>query len=98
MTANRLHTSWYNGGVRVHDITDPSDPEELASYNAEGYSFWTAVQGRGFTIGGVYGARSDASPGGMLVLHDDRGKKQPPGFDGSAPPEDPGIGGEQSDE
>lgn len=94
VTANRIHTSWYNGGVRVHDITDPSDPEELASYNADGYSFWTAVQGRSFTLGGVYGARSDDSDGGVAFLHVDRGRKRPPGFDGSGPPESPGIGGE----
>jgi hypothetical protein len=40
---DRLYTSWYRGGVRVHDVSDPTDPTLLArwrdSYNA---SFWTA--------------------------------------------------------
>lgn len=89
VTANRLYASWYNGGVRVYDITDPSTPEELAAYDPDGYSFWTAVRGRGFTLGGVYGARSDASAGGIVVLHDDRGTKQPPEFDGTDSPNRP---------
>lgn len=91
MTANRIHSSWYNGGVRVHDVTDSSDPEELYSYNPEGYSFWTAVRGRGFTLGGIYGARSDHD-GGVAVLHADRGQQRAPSFEGSAAPADPGLG------
>lgn len=91
VTQNRIHTSWYNGGVQVHDITDETDPEELFSYNPEGYSFWTAVQGRGFTLGGIYGARSDASNGGVAFLHADRGQRRAPSFDGSAPPRGPEV-------
>jgi hypothetical protein len=30
VTANRLHASWYAGGVRVYDVTDPIDPVERA--------------------------------------------------------------------
>jgi hypothetical protein len=38
-----LYTSWYYGGVRVHNISDPSNPEELASWqNPDETSFWTA--------------------------------------------------------
>ncbi|WP_265108798.1 LVIVD repeat-containing protein [Halosolutus halophilus] len=91
VTANRIHTSWYNGGVRVHDITDPTDPELLYSYNPEGYSFWTAVRGRGFTLGGIYGARSDIHDGGVVFLHADRGQRRAPSFEGSAPPSGPEI-------
>lgn len=94
VTRNRIHTSWYNGGVRVFDVTDPEDPEELAAYNPEGYSFWTAVRGRGFTVGGIYGADSTDHTGGVVVLHDDRGAVRPPSFEGSPPPSDPGIGRE----
>jgi hypothetical protein len=91
VTANRIHTSWYNGGVHVHDIVDPAEPEELGRYQPDGIAFWTAVSARGFTVGGVYGARSDDSDGGVAVLSDDRGEKRPPAFDGSAPPSDPGM-------
>ncbi|PSQ09486.1 hypothetical protein BRC93_12695 [Halobacteriales archaeon QS_5_70_15] len=76
VTANRLHTSWYDGGVRVYDVTDPSAPEELSAYRTDDTSFWTAVSARGFTVASDIG-------GGLLFLHDDRGAKSPPAFDGS---------------
>lgn len=79
VTANRLHASWYEGGVRVYDITDPSDPEELAAYDPDGYSFWTAVTERGFTIGSAYGGGSGDNSG-LVFLSNDRGRKQPPAF------------------
>jgi hypothetical protein len=72
ITTNRLHASWYAGGVRVYDVTDPSDPAERAHYDPDGYAFWTAERGRGYTVGGVYGDRS-ATEGGIVVLSDDRG-------------------------
>ncbi len=75
VTANRLHTSWYAGGVRVFDFTDPADPDELASYRTDDTSFWTAVQARSYTVASDIG-------GGVLFLHNDRGKKQPPAFSG----------------
>lgn len=84
VTANRIHTSWYAGGVRVHDITDPSDPERLAYYRPDDTSFWTAVTARSFTIGSDIG-------GGLVFLHNDRGRKQPPGFSGSGAPSGPEI-------
>ena len=71
VTENRLHTSWYHGGVRLYDITDPSDPDEIGVYNPEGQAFWTAVESRGFTLGGIYGARSDDHEGGVAVLQSD---------------------------
>lgn len=92
VTQERLHSSWYHGGVRVHDITDRSRPEELGRYRPEGIAFWTAVHGRGFTVGGVYGARSDDHDGGVVFLRDDRGERRPPSFGGSDPQDDPGIG------
>lgn len=75
VTANRLHTSWYNGGVRVFDISDPGSPNEIASYDPEGSSFWTAVQHRSYTIG------SDLSRGSIALLHTDRGQRTPPAGD-----------------
>ncbi|WP_411963945.1 LVIVD repeat-containing protein [Haloferax sp. YSMS24] len=90
VTANRLHTSWYHGGVHVYDITDPTTPEHLAGYDPDGYAFWTAVSGRGFTVGGVYGAAS-ANAGGVTILNNDRGAKQPPAFDGSNPSGQPDV-------
>ena len=77
VTANRLHTSWYDGGIRVFDFTDPANPEELASYRTDDTSFWTAVQARSFTIGGD-------SDGGVVFLHNDRGTRGSPDFDGDS--------------
>lgn len=87
VTNNRLHASWYNGGVTVHDITDPSEPTELGHYAAEGSSFWTAVRSRGFTVAGDIG-------GGVVFLHADRGRGEPPAFDGSERPNEPGMEGQ----
>lgn len=76
LTANRLHSSWYAGGIRLFDVTDPSTPDERAVYRTDDTSFWTAVNARGFTVA------SDTA-GGLLFLHDDRGRIRPPGFDGA---------------
>ena len=85
VTANRLHASWYDGGVTVHDVTDPESPEIRAGYRTEDTSFWGVESARGFTLASDIG-------GGLVVLHDDRGKKQSPGFFGGERPDDPGMG------
>lgn len=43
MTDDRLYSSWFGGGVRVFDVTDPSDPTEIGVYDAEGTSFFAVV-------------------------------------------------------
>ena len=43
VTTDRLYTSWYAGGVRVFDITDPRTPTEIGAYEPDDGSFWTAV-------------------------------------------------------
>jgi hypothetical protein len=84
VTANRLHASWYDGGVTVHDVTDPENPETLAGYRTDDTSFWGAKTTRSFTLAGDIG-------GGIAVLHNDRGKRDSPGFDGSGSPDAPGM-------
>lgn len=43
---DRLYTAWYRGGVRVHDVSDPREPRELAHWrDSETTSFWTAQYG-----------------------------------------------------
>lgn len=39
---DRLYTSWYYGGVRVHDISEPSSPAEVTHWQDDETSFWTA--------------------------------------------------------
>ena len=41
--ADRLYTSWYQGGVKVFDVSDPSAPGVLREWANRGtMSFWTA--------------------------------------------------------
>ena len=38
-----LHASWYQGGVSIHDVSDPADPVELVRWeDRELAAFWTA--------------------------------------------------------
>lgn len=39
----RLYSSWYQGGVKIHDVSDPAEPEELAWWRDPATAaFWTA--------------------------------------------------------
>lgn len=43
LVGERLFSSWYDGGVKIHDISDPANPEELAWWRQPAdTSFWTA--------------------------------------------------------
>jgi hypothetical protein len=43
IVGDRLFSSWYQGGVKIHDISDPANPEELAWWRTpEETVFWTA--------------------------------------------------------
>jgi hypothetical protein len=40
---DRCYSAWYNGGVRVHDLSDPANPREIAGWrDADDTAFWTA--------------------------------------------------------
>ncbi|WP_254533524.1 LVIVD repeat-containing protein [Natrinema gelatinilyticum] len=84
VTSNRLHASWYDGGVTVHDVTDPANPERLAGYATETTSFWAAVAAQDFTVGSDIG-------GGLVFLHRDRGRRDAPGFEGTSRPDSPDV-------
>ena len=84
VTANRLHASWYNGGVTVHDVSDPANPETVAGYHTDDTSFWGADAARGFTVASDIG-------GGLVFLHEDRGRLDSPSFDGTGRPDSPGM-------
>lgn len=79
VTSNRLYTSWYDAGARVYDITDPSNPKQTYEYDPDGLSFWTTIRARGFVIVSDIG-------GGLAFLHEDRGQRDSPGFDGGDTP------------
>lgn len=45
--AGRLYSAWYAGGVRLFDLADPTEPEELRAWrDSERASFWTARAAR----------------------------------------------------
>lgn len=46
----RLHSAWYGGGVRVHDVSDPASPAEVASFQDEDATFWSAFSADEGTI------------------------------------------------
>ncbi|ELY47527.1 LVIVD repeat-containing protein [Natronorubrum sulfidifaciens] len=40
---DRLYSSWYQGGVKVHDVSDPAAPKErMHWHDADTAGFWTA--------------------------------------------------------
>lgn len=42
-----LYSAWYRGGVKIHDVLDPSEPTQLAAWrNPEHAEFWTAQRAR----------------------------------------------------
>lgn len=42
----RLYSSWYDGGVRLYDVSSPTSPRQLAAWrDPDAASFWTAQAG-----------------------------------------------------
>lgn len=76
---DRLYTSWYRGGVRVYDVTDPARPQLRAAWrNDDQASFWAArvaVPGSFFVASaretfGVPGSQEDSITGGVYTFPD----------------------------
>ncbi|WP_267641938.1 LVIVD repeat-containing protein [Haloarchaeobius amylolyticus] len=43
LTGDRLYSSWYQGGVMIHDISDPANPDRLVWWrDPDELAFWTA--------------------------------------------------------
>jgi len=62
----RLYSAWYNGGVRVHDVRDPTAPRELYRWrDSAATSFWTAQRGDGCFLATSTNANggSEVTPG-----------------------------------
>ncbi|RXK46321.1 LVIVD repeat-containing protein [Halorientalis pallida] len=48
---DRLYTSWYQGGVKVFDVSDPADPTEVAAWrDTDDACFWTACPAGDFLV------------------------------------------------
>ena len=64
LTGGRLYSAWYNGGVTVHDVRDPSAPRELFRWrDSAATAFWTAQRGSGCFLA----ANTNATPGSEVT-------------------------------
>lgn len=76
----RLYTSWYQGGVKRHDISDPAKPQELTWWRAPTEaSFWTArlaTPGETFVASDMGVPRNEGAA--LYVFPDHAGDQQNP--------------------
>ena len=80
---DRLYASWYQGGVTVHDVSDPANPERLAWWAAPNdRAFWTAqlaVPGEFFVASSHAGGGMGGDVrGGLLTFPDAAGEMDEP--------------------
>ncbi|WP_435361345.1 LVIVD repeat-containing protein [Haloarchaeobius sp. DFWS5] len=76
----RLYTSWYFGGVMVHDVSDPANPDRLAWWRQpESKMFWGAkfAGDRDFFVAGNMGPGQD-NDGGVMTFPDRAGEMADP--------------------
>ena len=76
---DRLYTSWYNGGVKLFDVSDPSNPKELVWWRKPNEAaFWSAqyVSDEVF-VGGSMGGDGDGR-GGVYTFPNHAGKQETP--------------------
>lgn len=70
-----LYSSWYNGGVKRHDVSDPAAPQDLTWWaDADEARFWTArvaSPGETFVASSMGTSRSRA---GLFVFPDEDGR------------------------
>ncbi|KAA9406156.1 hypothetical protein EGO51_13750 [Haloarcula hispanica] len=74
LTDNRCYSAWYNGGVRVHDLTDPTAPELAFEWrDTEATSFWTAQRAAGcFVAGSTNASQGTEVQPGLYTFPDPR--------------------------
>jgi PGF-CTERM protein len=62
IVGDRLYSSWYYGGVKVHDISDPANPEERAWWRDPTQACFWAARGASpgeFFVGGSVNLETD---------------------------------------
>ena len=80
-----LYSSWYRGGVKRHDVSDPSSPQETSWWrDPESASFWTAQLAAPGDRDGFFVASStdfDGATAGLYTFPDHAGEQaDPPGI------------------
>jgi hypothetical protein len=90
LRGERLYTSWYQGGVKRHDVSDPANPRELTWWrDPERAKFWTAQLAVPGATEGYFVASSmglDDVPAALYAFPDHAGTQAdpPPLGDGNA--------------
>jgi hypothetical protein len=80
---DRLYSSWYFGGVKIHDISNPANPEEIAWWRQpEEASFWCARSAGGYVVASSANIQSKLGDGpnttrDALYLFPDEAGSQP---------------------
>lgn len=79
---DRLYSSWYAGGIRLFDVSDPTEPALLGRWrDSSTTSIWTARQGvlDEFLVASSYEDHSRAEPteGAQLLTFPDAGEPFP---------------------
>lgn len=74
---DRLYTSWYQGGVKIHDVSDPRNPEAVTWWrHPESTMFWTAQSlgdGKAFVASSMQGG--DEYGPGLFTFPDRHGEQ-----------------------
>jgi hypothetical protein len=71
---DRLYTAWYRGGVKIHDVSDPANPRELAWWRRpDEAAFWTARRGPECVVAASYQTRT-----GVFTFPDGAGEQPNP--------------------
>ncbi|MFB6104064.1 MAG: LVIVD repeat-containing protein [Halobacteriaceae archaeon] len=83
LARDRLYAAWYRGGITIHDLSAPTDPDRIAWWRVpDATSFWTTRRGDGWVL-----ATSRRDPpaadgrGAAIYVFPDRAGTQP-----TAPP------------
>lgn len=79
LTGGRLYSSWYQDGVKIHDVSDPTTPELLAHWrDPEETRFWTARLARDgeFFVATDMGGRGEAPEDAALYTFPDAAGSQ----------------------
>ncbi|WP_435151459.1 LVIVD repeat-containing protein [Haladaptatus sp. DFWS20] len=79
IVGDRLYTSWYQGGVKLFDISDPTKPKELAWWRKpQKTAFWTSQHvSDDFFVASSMG-RHDDGKGGLYTFPNRAGKQANP--------------------
>jgi hypothetical protein len=99
LAGDRLYTSWYQGGVKIFDVSGPTAPEEIAWWrDPDNTGFWTAQlavlsdkSGEGFFVASSYGVSSGIEEA-VYTFPDEAGQqKDPPSLSPTPTPEGTGT-------